>query len=78
LDIVINADQSWRFKDDDELDDCVRTGIFTSEQAAAIRAEGERVAARLPELIPTGWENWRPDPSWPALSLPCGWDEAPG
>jgi len=23
---------------------------------------------------PTGWEAWRPDPSWPVPELPPGWD----
>jgi len=74
LDIVIEPDQSWHWKDEDELAEAIELGVFTAEQAAAIRAEGERVAARLPELVPTGWEDWRPDPAWPALSLPEGWD----
>ena len=37
-------------------------GIFTRAEAAAVRAEGERVVEAKP--WPTGWEDWRPDPSW--------------
>ena len=25
-------------------------------------------------LLPTGWEDWRPEPGWPVLELPGGWD----
>jgi hypothetical protein len=48
--------------------------MFTAEQAAAFRRNGEAVIARLPELVPTGWEDWQPDRTWPALALPAGWD----
>jgi hypothetical protein len=63
LDVVVDPDGSWRWKDEEKMDDWVRRGRFTSEEAAAIRREGERVVAEWP--FPTGWEEWQPDPSWP-------------
>ena len=72
LDIWINPDQSWKWKDEDELKDAIRLDRFTRDEAATIRAEGERVVAEWP--FPTGWEDWRPDPSWPIPQLPDGWD----
>ena len=24
--------------------------------------------------FPTGWESWRPDPTWPLPAVPPGWD----
>jgi Protein of unknown function (DUF402) len=74
LDVVVAPDGAWRWKDEDELGEAVRLGMFDQRQAAAIRAEGERVIARLPSLLPTGWETWLPDPAWPPLRLPAGWD----
>jgi hypothetical protein len=59
-------------KDEDELAEQVELGCFTAEEAAAARAEGERVLAEWP--FPTGWEDWRPDPSWPVPELPVVWD----
>ena len=77
LDIVVGADLSWYWKDEDELADAQRIGRFTPEEAAAIRAEGERVV----EVIEAGgwpfnegWESWRPDPDWPIPAVPEGWD----
>jgi hypothetical protein len=70
LDIVVSPDGRWQWKDEDELDDAVQVGMFSAPEAAEIRKEGERVIARLPELLPTGWEDWQPDPGWPALTLP--------
>jgi Protein of unknown function (DUF402) len=64
LDLVVRPDGSWQWKDEDEFDQVIELGLFTPDEALAIRAEGERVIASLPELLPTGWEDWRPDPSW--------------
>jgi len=72
LDIWVEPDGSWRWKDEDELDALVEAGRFTPEEAGEIRAEGERVVAARP--WPTGWEDWRPDPAWRIPQLPHGWD----
>jgi len=75
LDVVVAPDGRWRWKDEDDLARCVELGYFAPEEAAEIRAEGERVIAALPGLIPTGWEDWRPDPFWGVPVLPRGWAE---
>ena len=72
LDIRIQPDRSWAWKDEDELEEAVRLGRFTEDEAQAIRAEGERVLEERP--WPTGWEDWRPGPGWPLPRLPEGWD----
>ena len=72
LDIRVQPDGSWQWKDEDELEEAVRLGRFTPAEAAAIRAEGERVIEERP--WPTGWEGWRPDPAWALPELPAGWD----
>ena len=72
LDVVVEPGGRWRWKDEHELEEAVRVGRHTAERAAAIRAEGEAVVGRLHELIPTGWEDWRPDPEWPLPTLPDG------
>jgi hypothetical protein len=73
LDVVVAPDGTWRWKDEDEFAEAVQLKLFTPAEAAAIRAEGEHVIARLASLLPTGWEGWRPDASWPvsALKLPA-------
>jgi hypothetical protein len=72
LDLWIGPDGAWHWKDEDDLEAAVEHAVFTRAQAAAFRAEGERVLAEWP--FPTGWESWQPDPSWPAPSVPEGWD----
>jgi Protein of unknown function (DUF402) len=71
LDIWVDADGSWRWKDEDDLEEAVALGIWTEADAAEIRAEGERVIAERP--WPTGWEDWRPPADWGAVSLPDDW-----
>jgi hypothetical protein len=48
---------------------------LTEGEAREIRAAGEAVIAALDELVPTGFERWRPDPTWPTPRLPAGWDD---
>ena len=43
------------------------------EEALAVRAQGELLTEHIDELVPTGWEDWRPGPGWPPLVLPSGW-----
>jgi Protein of unknown function (DUF402) len=58
LDVVVNTDGSWEWKDEDDFEEAQTLGVFAPEEAAAVRAEGERVIAARP--WPTGWEDWRP------------------
>jgi hypothetical protein len=77
LDVWIDPDRSWRWKDEDELAEAVELGLFTPAKADAIRAEGERAIERIEAWstpFDEGWETWRPDPDWPLPELPDGWD----
>jgi hypothetical protein len=71
LDIWIDANGSWRWKDEDHLKQFVELGLLSVEEAADVQAEGERVLAEWP--FPTGWEDWRADPAWPVAQLPADW-----
>ena len=80
LDIVVRPDMTWSWKDEDEFSELHRQGFFTDEQAASIRAEGERMVRVLENNEPPfcdGWEGWRPDPEWPVPQVPAGWDILP-
>jgi hypothetical protein len=77
LDLIIWADGSWEWKDEDELDEAVEIGILTPIDAREIRDEGERVLAQFEagaSPFRDGWEEWQPDPAWPLPHLPEGWD----
>jgi hypothetical protein len=77
LDIVVEPDlKTWRWKDEDELEEAIALGLISQERARSMRVEGENVVRILQsgKSIFSGWENWRPDPSWPVPTLPEDWD----
>jgi hypothetical protein len=71
LDVWVDPDGSWRWKDEDDFAEVQALGILDPAAAAALRAEGARVIAERP--WPTGWEDWRPPPEWEPLPLPEDW-----
>jgi hypothetical protein len=72
LDVWVEPDETWSWKDEDDLAVLVAHGAVSDEEAREVRAEAERVIAARP--WPTGWESWRPPPHWEPLPLPDGWD----
>jgi hypothetical protein len=78
LDLVIEADGSWRWKDEDELEEAVAVGRFTSAEAAELRREGERALATYEARawpFDRDWTAWRPGADWPAPALVEGSEE---
>ena len=78
LDVVVQPDRSWRWKDEDELEQAVTVGRIGAELASEIRQEGERVVADVTAGRPPfdgSWRDWRPNPEWPIPTLP---EELPG
>jgi hypothetical protein len=67
---VETGEPAW--KDEDAFEAAQRVGRLTPDEAAAIRAEGERVIDEHP--WPTGWENWRPPDGWQRPLLPADSD----
>jgi uncharacterized protein len=78
LDIVISPDKfSWRWKDEDELEMAVASGIVKDEKARLIRKEGERAIKLILENRPPfcdGWEKWSPPADWNIPGLPGDWN----
>ena len=77
LDAIVALDGTWGWKDEDELAEAVEHGLFTPDQAATFRVEGERAVARILDHEPPfdhDWSGWRPDGGWTVPSLPEGWD----
>ena len=67
LDVVVHPDGRVELKDEELLDLRVREGRFTDDQAREIRAEGDRLVARLhagERWWDPWWALWEPDPAW--------------
>jgi uncharacterized protein len=80
LDVIVELDGTWRWKDEDELAEAVEQGLFTTDEAEKFRADGERAVAAILEREPPfdhDWSSWRPDPAWAEPTLVPGWDRAP-
>jgi hypothetical protein len=78
LDVIVDPDGSWRWKDEDELDEFVAQGAFDSALAGHVRAEALRAVDRALRRDPPfddSWLRWRPDPAWPHPRLPAHWNE---
>jgi hypothetical protein len=77
LDVIVGLDGTWAWKDEDELAEAVEDGLFTADEVATFRADGERALARILDREPPfdrDWSAWRPDPGWREPTLPEGWD----
>ncbi|MGH8794139.1 MAG: DUF402 domain-containing protein [Stackebrandtia sp.] len=81
LDVTAYADRTWEWKDEDEFAERTDVpGFWTSAEAAEIRAEGEKVMARVEarEFPFDGWLcDFAPDPAWGPTPLPWWWDQPP-
>jgi hypothetical protein len=71
LDVLVTADRSWFFKDEEDL------GVLEPTEAAAVRAEGERLG-KLAETatfpFDGTWLDFTPPPEWTPATLPSWWD----
>ncbi len=78
LDVVIEPDRSsYQWKDEDEFAEAQAIGVYTTEQAQAIRLEGQHVIELLESDAPPfcdGWQNWRPPAEWSIPQFPKGWE----
>jgi hypothetical protein len=77
LDLWSSDGATWQWKDDELLDQRVAEGLFTADEALAIRAEGKRVHDELRAQgmwWSLAWADWSPDLSWRAPTLPPGWE----
>jgi hypothetical protein len=79
LDIVVEPDGAWSWKDDEQMESWVERGRWTPEEVAAIRAEGTRVTADLEagrRWWSEDWAAWEPNPAWPVPEIVEGWEHA--
>lgn len=80
LDILVAPDHSWTWKDEDELEEAVAVGRVMADEAAAIRAEGERLVAdieagRFP--FDDSLLKWQPNPAWQIPMVPTIDEQGP-
>jgi hypothetical protein len=79
LDIVIQPDLSWAWRDENEFRNHVREGFFTEGLAEAVREEGIRVLDEISSGVHPclGWTEWSPEKSWKPPVVSEQWATTP-
>jgi hypothetical protein len=79
LDIVITPDRThWHWKDDAEFSEAVEHGVYSIDEAGAIREDRLSLIKTLVDehsLFTEGWDRWMPPNHWPIPAVPGNWDE---
>jgi protein associated with RNAse G/E len=78
LDLIINPDFSYEWKDVEDYQKAIESDIIFSEWTEGIEAAKKDVFAKLETRqypFDGSWLNWRPDPDWSAPTLPENWDK---
>lgn len=78
LDLVINPDFTWEWKDVDDYQKAIESEIILPEWAREIETAKEEILDRLEQRqypFDGSWLDWAPDPRWPPPKLPENWDK---
>lgn len=78
LDIVVEPDGAWQWKDEAGYHEGIQLGCISPEWVTAIDAvKGSVIDAIGKRAYPFDqtWMNYAPDPCWPIPKLPDGWDQ---
>ncbi len=77
LDVSIDPDLAWRWKDEDEWELAREHRLIAADLLDDVRREGERIIADVEARswpFAAGFESWRPDSAWPIPELLANWD----
>jgi hypothetical protein len=78
LDVILTPDlSSWRWDDEDELEEAVVAGLVSQDLASELHARGTGVVGALQSgnSFFNRWESWRPDSSLCLPDLPPNWSQ---
>jgi hypothetical protein len=77
LDIVIEPDYQWTWKDENDYQAGIREGGIREEWVRGVEDSKAEVIDRIQRRahpFDGAWLSWRPDPGWAAPELPKGWN----
>ncbi len=78
LDIDIEPDLSYKWKDVDDYQKAIECGIISPECIQGIEAAKPEILERLETRrypFDGAWLDWMPDPAWSPPTLPATWDK---
>jgi predicted RNA-binding protein associated with RNAse of E/G family len=76
LDLIINPDHTWHWKDKEEFEEGVRRGVISKNTAWQVELAKEEVLRRLATRtfpFDGSWIDWQPDDAWGIPTLPPDW-----
>lgn len=80
LDLVVEPDLTWAWKDQDDVDVMVEHGVWTPDDADLLLEDGCRVIRLIEsrsDPFDKAWTNDVPDPSTEPPTLPVSWIDLP-
>ena len=80
LDVVVQPDLSWAWKDEDQLAERAANGVYVPDFAKRVRATAERaleILERRDHPFDGSLAEWMPDAGWAIPRLIEGWNELP-
>jgi predicted RNA-binding protein associated with RNAse of E/G family len=78
LDLIINPDFSYEWKDLEDYQKAIAHEIISPEWIHGIETAKQEIFAKLEKRqypFDGSWLNWMPDPSWSPPKLPENWDK---
>ena len=78
LDMIVNPDLSFVWKDEDDYRKAIDHGIILPEWVAGIEDAKHEIFEKLAKRqypFDGAWLNWVPDPNWEPPKLPANWDK---
>lgn len=80
LDLVVEPDRTWRWKDQHEFEQLERLGLLDDDSVERVRRSREVVVASIEAGRPPfcdPYPQWTPNGDWPIPTLPAGWEAVP-
>jgi predicted RNA-binding protein associated with RNAse of E/G family len=78
LDLIINPDFSYEWKDVDDYQKAIENGVIFPEWVQGIEAAKQEIFEKLEKRqypFDGSWLNWMPDTTWSPPKLPENWDK---
>ena len=78
LDLIINPDFSFRWKDEDDYQKAIDHEVIMPEWTQAIEISKKEIFYKIEKRqypCDGSWLNWMPDPDWLPPKLPKNWDK---
>lgn len=78
LDIVIEPDYCWNWKDADDYQHGIEAGILRADWVRGIENAQKDIFDKLEQRtypLDGCWLDWKPDPAWKTSILPAGWEK---